>query len=953
MDLVILLLTVSGLANAALFLPTPLEMRVAGALSLLFALPGAALIGALLPPRAGITRIERAVLSAGASVATAVVLVWILYLLRLRLSVAELVIADDVVIGLFAVLAFRRMRNAERAASPPRPSRRSLGIMLALVATLAVSLCFNLYRLDYGELLFDEQWAVSNAVEVLLGKADRLFALPKGPAQMILVMWMARLTDSLGEGILRLPSALSGVTAAAAFWLLARMRLRHAPALLLAGVLFGSHAMLVGLSRWVPYQAFVMAMMLLALYCGARAHATRRLTHARSYWLLSAFFIGAGLLGHYDAALVAPSLIWLFLQSHWRKRRVRSVWALALSLIGIVAAIAAPFYVLLARSPAIAQVETQYVGYRIGLDRAPFNHLNEFLGEQWDYSSAYALIVLAPAVVVAALGLWRRTRDARAAPSWADPAFVLCLTLTLITVFQPGLLSVAGVNLSVVPYGLTALMIMRMSRHDAIWSAIVILALTVFGFMGFVIASPTDHYYVGLPPLLLIAVHALSDLAHAGARKIVTRLRPLYHAGLFSAALVWLSLLVSFSYLQNIALYPRRLLAHPEETPVLFSQLASERLIRVPFQLPQRSGWRAVAVMYETGELRGEHNGTTIGNRDWYLNHVWNPPKPRPRYFLVAPAHKPGLERTPAPPDLLETHWLWGTITVDGEPQISIYQLKDGSPPAPRVLAAEAYDEDWRRLATLSRLETYKAEGRDDSAFYAISRELTANGRPGDSVAFSSPAARRVLDEYYTGNLPYLESAANLDVGAYQRVWGVFWGASASPTEKALAGQAYALPGRWFANMRLRLYLAAPDAPLRSAEVRMGDLATLVGVSVLPDYVRPGDWVPVHAIWRAEQASATRYKVFLHVADAAGRPAAQVDDEPAAGVRPTNGWHPGERIEERYAIQLPTTIQPGEYQILAGFYDPGTQTRLPVLAADGMRPANDAVPLGRLTVSVR
>ncbi|MBI5878889.1 MAG: DUF1616 domain-containing protein [Chloroflexi bacterium] len=944
-----LILTAS--ANACVFLPAPLEARVAGALLFVFVLPGSAFVSLLFSRRTRMALAERCVLSAGASVALSVLLFWGIFLTRVPISVFTLAFVSSAFTLILAFMAAWRDQRAPVAArTPGRVDRPFLAVFAVLVVAGAFLL---LARLDHGEYLFDEYWIVSSATDLLFGKAAALFALPKGPAQIILAAWFMRLTDSYYEGVLRLPAALCALISVAGFVLFARSRLRPA-AVLIAGLLLLSLGMWTGLVRWLQFQGFVLAMGQLGLLCALRAYQRRRQPEARSYWVLCAVLLGAALLGHYFAAFFVPAIGYLFVKAHHRTLRCRSTWLGGLALASFALAVSVPYYVMLLALPVNArEMQEGYLDQRLDLSHAPFNHLNDFFWEQWDYNSALQQAIVLAALAVALFSVYGRMRLRSGTPRVAASLYLACVLLTGLAVVQPDALSVAGTNVSLVPFACFGLFLLWKGVPDAFWGSVALVAFVTFGFTGFFMASPNDHYLAGLPPLLLGAVEGMRLVARgAQARWSAANTRAVR---IVVAVLVgvWLVALVSYDALQNIAYLPRKLDAQASDTPALFGQLASPRLISSSFFLVNRGGWRAIAVMYETGAMRGEHNSTDPRIMDFYLNHQWTPATPRPVFFIVAPPEKPGRDRKPVPADLLTTHRLWATITVDGVAQTRIYRLRDGLPDDPRLIAAEGYDATWRSLATLSRLEVYRARQRDDTAFYAISKTLLAEGRVGDAVVFSNPEARRVLDEYYPGTLPYVDPVTQPLPSSVSRVWGVFWGQAASVSEDRLAHIAYPLSARWMANVRLRPFMLSPDVPFAEIRARADDLAMLTGVAPLPETVLPGSWIPVHLRWQVDSPTDRRYKVFIHVADSGGQPVAQADDEPVAGLRPTDTWRAGELIDDRYAIMLPPELRPGSYVVLAGLYDPATSARIPAFRADGSQFPNDAFVLGTVKVTTR
>jgi hypothetical protein len=80
--------------------------------------------------------------------------------------------------------------------------------------------------------------------------------------------------------------------------------------------------------------------------------------------------------------------------------------------------------------------------------------------------------------------------------------------------------------------------------------------------------------------------------------------------------------------------------------------------------------------------------------------------------------------------------------------------------------------------------------------------------------------------------------------------------------------------------------------------------------------------------WRAENELAISYKVFIHLLDPDGRPAAQVDAIPMNGSRPTIGWLPGEILTDTYTLSLPVDLPIGEYHLAAGLYNGDDLERL-------------------------
>lgn len=125
-----------------------------------------------------------------------------------------------------------------------------------------------------------------------------------------------------------------------------------------------------------------------------------------------------------------------------------------------------------------------------------------------------------------------------------------------------------------------------------------------------------------------------------------------------------------------------------------------------------------------------------------------------------------------------------------------------------------------------------------------------------------------------------------------------------------------------------------------------GDALRLVGYEVEYDDPRPGDDVLVRLEWEVEQAMERNWSVFVHLNDPVlGRPIAQRDMYPGAGLRPTSLLQPGERLIDEYVLTIPpTAVAPAELELAVGLYDFATGQRL-------MTPTGDAAVLATLPLA--
>jgi hypothetical protein len=215
-------------ANWLVLAEPPAGGRIVGTVLLMFALPGAALLAAIFPRADASPLGERIVLSMGSSAALTVFVLWILILLRFELSLAHVAGAFDLICLTLGASALAQCRLQPPSALVTTRREKSFIIMLTLLA--AFSTLLVLTRLNYGDLSGDERKPVIRAANILLGQRTSLYTLPRPPGQILLVLGIMRLGDSISEGVLRLPFALLGVVAAATLALLAPPRAAYAPA---------------------------------------------------------------------------------------------------------------------------------------------------------------------------------------------------------------------------------------------------------------------------------------------------------------------------------------------------------------------------------------------------------------------------------------------------------------------------------------------------------------------------------------------------------------------------------------------------------------------------------------------------------------------------------------------------------------------------------------------------
>jgi hypothetical protein len=110
----------------------------------------------------------------------------------------------------------------------------------------------------------------------------------------------------------------------------------------------------------------------------------------------------------------------------------------------------------------------------------------------------------------------------------------------------------------------------------------------------------------------------------------------------------------------------------------------------------------------------------------------------------------------------------------------------------------------------------------------------------------------------------------------------------------------------------------------------------------------PGDSIPIRLHWRAQKFIHSNYTNFVHVVGPDGSIIAQADRLPLDGFIPTSYWPPQQVMGDNYIIELPNDAPNGEYQLLVGWYQLETLTRLPMSQAN--KAIGDAYPMATFTV---
>lgn len=144
--------------------------------------------------------------------------------------------------------------------------------------------------------------------------------------------------------------------------------------------------------------------------------------------------------------------------------------------------------------------------------------------------------------------------------------------------------------------------------------------------------------------------------------------------------------------------------------------------------------------------------------------------------------------------------------------------------------------------------------------------------------------------------------------------------------------------------------LFEPPEPAFPTRADFGEQVKLIGVDGASDLVlAPGKTVSFDLLWQVTGTPARPLVRFVQLLDAQNQVVAQQDTVPCDGMCPTSGWIVEEYLRDPVTLSLPNSLSPGAYQLVVGWYDGESFTRLPVLGAGDTVP--DMFPLFTLDVN--
>ncbi len=635
------------LAGATILLTEEPAARYPAAAFILFLLPGWSLLAAFFPKFNPFP--ERLIVAVGISLALTTLVTLYITLLPGPNSTTQLL---AVYFSFIVILQLMSWRHQDL---PPLlwPSlRRSVELLFLL----GLVLLLRLPMLGYAEFHEDEVEVTALAVRALQGEDFALFLHRKGPVQTLLPMAGWLLGWQITEGWARFPFALASICTTLLGYLMAR-RLGGPVAGIVTGVLLAINGYNIAFGRMVQYQAIVLFLGLLALFCTWQAQ--RRAVYR--WFGLSALLLAITLLAHFDSLLYVPVILFMMAIT-WKHPAARRWIIFSLLLL---LAILLGFYVPYVRDPQFVHTLSYLRDSRVGSGLL-YNNLDTLQKLDASYSSRFYLPLLTILTLAFIINLARRRRSA-----WLW--LISILIAIALTISRAKLWQVSDVNLAVIPWiilGGWGWFQLRQAdwRLQSVW----LWWLLPLGGYLFLVDDPRTHLYVAYTGWAIVAGLGAAIIWQHLPQTTGTWLK----AGAAAAFFVVCGLCLI--YLQLVFFQTER----------AFRELYNDRQNRsfkwvyrnLPeprnyFGYPKQVGWKGVGVLYQQGIISGDFR--SYGEEEfsvpiWYTFQTARSCYTDPALYLVTVPMEE-LE-SGAPAKLLEHYGHVGNIMVEDIPSIHLVQ---------------------------------------------------------------------------------------------------------------------------------------------------------------------------------------------------------------------------------------------------------------------------------------
>lgn len=956
---------VLGAISTLLILGTQLVgLQVLAGLFLFCFAPGFLLIEILLP---AVNIVERAVLSVGGSFALSTLTVYALQFLPGHPTSTQVILSLDLlIIGLLLFRAFAP-GSSRPCATDEKVSKR-LWIYLILVIGLAS--LFRFAHLGFSEFQGDEIDITVAAQRTLLGETEALFTSMRGPAQTLVTAAFFLFTGKFQEWIPRMPVALASLMTVVTVFLLG-WRMFNLRVGLLAGLFLSIEGFVLAYGRIVQMQSTLIFMMALSVLCYYHFVQTDDQALSVRYQVLGSLFFALGLLSHQEMAVMIPVLAFLYFVKYGRRFWKENTGGLVI-LVTLILLVSGSFYLPFLLNPQFSETFGYYSGSIVG--RGVTNNLRQFALVGTFYNSTYYLACL---LLLIAWSWGRNLRSVISSVPFSGVLAGLISAGSLAVAILPVLTAQSSPWPGLILFTLLAAALVGTSRVSLEYRVLFLWFFVFFIPYSFYLKELHVHYYVYFLPWTILAATSLEELYRGGAVRL-QRLGAVWPQVYRGIGVTLFSLLYGlcgyYAWLVFLRPTPEYALTYPQYRHPFYLTLYDERHGEA-FGFPQKSGWKTISYLYQTGALRGAYETNELYQKaQWYTRRQFRDADPPRYYFLAETPHRLQAGPWPAPFEPAAYH-LIGTVMVGGLPRLRLYEHNAFSSSHEVVTyQSEDYEARYDALRSLRDDLFAKKFQADDGFFRDVAHYLEAVGQEGDGLILEAPEQVGILSYYYQGGLPYypVPSQSVVDsmsteevlkdaVTRHRRLYTLLWAVEDRDpqhwVESWLNDHLFEAGDRWFGNLRLLLY-AVPQSPpsleiQNPTMVRLGDSITFLGHNLTTRNVEAGDILQLTLFWQATGAVDQRYKVFVHLLDQNEQIVGQRDSEPGGGLRPTTQWPMGEVMRDNYGVATAPKTPPGSYSIEVGMYDLETGDRLPAFDERGQRLPGDRILLGPVQVRKR
>jgi hypothetical protein len=548
-------------------------------------------------------------------------------------------------------------------------------VLLCLVAGL------RLTNLGYSEFQGDEATVLVRAAELLEGDSQAIFHHKKGPAEILIVAGVWRLTGITNEWMARLPFSWASVLAVVAACLVGRT-VYSLWVGIIAAPLLAIEGYLLAFGRITQYQSLITSLGILGLFCLLQFYQTTQPVLV----VCSAMLMAAAALAHYDAIFVLPPALFVLAVALWRRRRQFRGWAIiALAAILGGAMLASFYWPFMVRT---ASGTVDYVSSRIG--SGVRNNLASVFTLSAVYDSVYMLALLVLGVWVQVWCAWRRY-------GWGGVAAVGMLSGWALTAFVRSAMGWhVAAGLAALPFAFLLVGALMGPRQSVLRRALWFWLLFPVVFYLFYVETAWTHVQTFMPPAILLTAASIWDVRGRlrGSSRIVRWL------AIGAGAALWL-VCGYYAVLMFVQHSPEYRRTFPEHKLSLY-WTPYEKMPRAGlFGFPYRAGWKAVGYLIETGQLTGDYESNEEPSvLNYYLRTAsrWHCPTPD-MYVTAVNVQDEIYIRWD---QVADPYRPWALVTVEGEPKIAIHRL-DAVGEAP-WLPVEDYAWQYDLMTTPARL---------------------------------------------------------------------------------------------------------------------------------------------------------------------------------------------------------------------------------------------------------